>query len=108
MAVSWESAAVLHGSGSLRAGQSEFTTLRRKQTQRVDIRYQTRPLTPPDVTLHDGLPVTTVERAIADLVEIRMQKDRIGGALRDAIRKTDLDRIGFVRFFEPLAEHNGP
>lgn len=105
--VSGESAAALHGIGNLRAMRSEFTTSARKQTQRADVHYRTRALTSDDVTVRDGLPVTTLERTIADLVEQRTQLDHVGDALRDAARKTRLDTDRLTELLSPLAERSG-
>lgn len=105
--VSGESATALYGIGNLRAMRSEFTTPSRKQTQRADVHYRTRILTNDDVTVREGLPVTTPERTIADLVEQRAQLDHVGDALRDAARKSQLDTDRLVELLSPLAERNG-
>lgn len=105
--VSGETATVLHGVGDLRAMRSEFTTLKRRQTQREDVRYRTRELTRDDVTIREGLPVTTLERTIADLVEGRTQLDHVGAVMRDAIHKTSLDLERLETYLAPLAERNG-
>ncbi len=105
--VSGESAAFLHGIGNFRAAQSEFTTPIRRQTQRTEVRYRVRPLRNSDVTVRNGLPVTTLERTIADLVEQRAQLAQVGGALRDAARRTRLDTLHLVELLSPLAERNG-
>lgn len=105
--VSGESAAAVHGIGNFRAMRSEFTTSSRKQTQRPDVHYRTRTLRSDDVTVREGLPVTTPERTIADLVEQRTQLDHIGDALRDAARKSRLDTDRLSEMLGPLAERNG-
>lgn len=105
--VSGESAATVHGIGNLRAMRSEFTTPSRKQTQRPDVHYRTRILTSDDVTVREGLPVTTPERTIADLVEQRTQLDHVGDVLRDAARKSRLDTDRLSELLSPLAERNG-
>lgn len=105
--VSGESAAALHGIGNLRAMRSEFTTPYRKQTQRADVHYRTRTLTSDDITVREGLPVTTSERTIADLVEQRTPLDHVGDALRDAARKSRLDTNRLAELLGPLAERNG-
>lgn len=105
--VSGESASRLHGIGEFRAIRNEFTTPRRKQTQRADTHYRTRTLTRDDVTLREGLPVTTVERTIADLVEDRQDLSLVGHALRDAARTSRLDADRLTELLSPLAERNG-
>ena len=105
--VSGESAARLHGIGDLRGMRSEFTTPARRQTQRADVRYRTRVLPVRDVTVREGLPVTTVERTIADLVEGRQDLSIVGGALRDAARQSRLDVDRLADLLSPLAARNG-
>ncbi|HXH35997.1 MAG TPA: type IV toxin-antitoxin system AbiEi family antitoxin domain-containing protein [Plantibacter sp.] len=105
--VSGESASRLHAIGDLRGMTSEFTTATRKQTQRTDVRYRTRSLPEQDVTVRDGLPVTTRERTIADLVEDRQDLSLVGGALRDAARESYLDLDRLSELLSPLAERNG-
>lgn len=105
--VSGESAARLHGIGDLRAMKSEFTTTTRKQTQRADVRYRTRALPGQDITVREGLPTTTRERTIADLVEDRHDLSIVGNALRDAARQTLLDVGRLTELLSPLAERYG-
>lgn len=105
--VSGESATRLHGIGDLRALRSEFSTRMRRQSQRSDVRYRTRPLPSNDVTVRDGLPVTTVERTIADLVEDRQDFSIVAGALRDAATQSQLDTGWLAELLSPLAVRNG-
>ncbi|MFD4421886.1 type IV toxin-antitoxin system AbiEi family antitoxin domain-containing protein [Agromyces sp. NPDC058484] len=105
--VSGESAARLHGIGHLRAMKSEFTTPTRKQSQRADVRYRTRVLPEQDVTVREGLPTTTRERTIADLVEDRHDLSNVSNALRDAARQSLLNVSRLTELLSPLAERNG-
>ncbi|HMR12550.1 MAG TPA: type IV toxin-antitoxin system AbiEi family antitoxin domain-containing protein [Arachnia sp.] len=105
--VSGESASRLHRIGDLRAVRHEFTTPRRRQTQRPEVRYRTRVLPEQDVTVRDGLPVTTKERTIADLVEDRQDLSIVGDALRDAAGQSRLDTDRLTELLSPLAERNG-
>jgi hypothetical protein len=105
--VSGESAARLHGIGDLRAMKSEFTTPNRKQTQRPDVRYRTRVLPDQDITVREGLPTTSRERTIADLVEDRNDLSIVGNALRDAATQSRLDVDRLAELLSPLAERNG-
>lgn len=66
--VASSSAAILHGVGDLWANRHEFVTRQRRQTQRTEIRQQ-RLLEDRDVTLVEGLPVMTLERTLADLLD---------------------------------------
>lgn len=105
--VSGESAARLHALGDLRAMRSEFTTPARKQTQRSDVHYKTRRLSAVDVTVREGLPVTTIERTIADLVEDRNDLTVVANVLGDAVRRSRLDAGRLVELLRPLADRNG-
>ena len=105
--VSGESAARLHGIGDLRATRSEFTSPTRRQSQRLDVRYRTRDLPREDVTVRDGLPATTRERTIADLVEDRQDLSTVADALRDATRQSALDTERLTELLAPLARRNG-
>lgn len=105
--VSGESAARLHAIGDLRAMKNEFTTATRRQTQRPDVRYRTRVLPEPDITVSAGLPVTTRERTIADLVEDRQDLSIVANALRDAARQSRLDMDRLAVLLSPLAARNG-
>lgn len=59
------------------------------------------------MTVREGLPVTTVERTIAGLVDARTQLDHVGHVMRDAMRQTDLDSARLAELLAPLAERNG-
>lgn len=105
--VSGESAAMLHGVGDLRAERHEFTVSVRRQTQRSDVRYRVRAVEHRDLTIVDGLPVTSVERTVADLVETRTDLSLVGGVVRDAVTKYSLDRGRLQDLLAPLASRNG-
>lgn len=105
--VSGESAARVHGIGDLRALVSEFTTPMRKQTQRQDVHYRMRVLPDQDVIVRVGLPVTTPERTIVDLVENREDLSLVAAALRDADRQFHLDMSRLEDLLAPLAARNG-
>jgi hypothetical protein len=105
--VSGQTAAWLHDIGDLRSNRTELTTPVRRQTQRADLHYRRRDLPEGDVTIRDGLPVTTPERTIADLVEDRTDLSIVANALRDASRKSELNLERLAAGLAPLAERNG-
>jgi predicted transcriptional regulator of viral defense system len=105
--VAGESAADLHGIGDLRPLRHEFVSRERRQSQRSTIRYRQRVLDPRDVTLVDGLPVMTMERTVADLVEEVGDLSLVADALRDASRTRDLDLDRLRSLLAPLAQRNG-
>ena len=105
--VASSSAAILHGVGDLWANRHEFVTRQRRQTQRTEIRYRQRLLEDRDVTLVEGLPVMTLERTLAGLLDdvggLGLVADALGSAVKK--RRLDLDRLR--ELFSPLAERNG-
>jgi predicted nucleotidyltransferase/predicted transcriptional regulator of viral defense system len=105
--VAGESAADLHGIGNFRALRHEFVYPTRRQSQRSTIRYRQRILDPRDVTLVEGLPVMTMERTIADLIEVVGDLSLVADALRDASSKRDLDLERLRALLAPLAHRNG-
>jgi predicted transcriptional regulator of viral defense system len=105
--VSGSSAAELHGVGDLRADRYEFTTPTRRQSQRPDIRFRVRVLPQSEITLRHGLPVTTVERTLADLVESRVDLTHVASALNDSLRQGGIDLTELARLVAPLAARNG-
>jgi predicted transcriptional regulator of viral defense system len=105
--VAGEAATLLHSIGDFQAHQRDFVFHARRQSQRREIRYRQRELDPRDVTLVHGLPVMTVERTIADLVEDLKDLSLIAYALRDASGKRTIDLDRLRELFAPLAERNG-
>lgn len=102
-----ESAASLHGVGDLPADRHEFSAPVRRQSQRPDISYRQQGLEPTDVTIAHGLPVTTIERTLADLVEARTDLILVADVLRDAARTRRLDIDRLAELLGPLAARNG-
>lgn len=101
------SAAAVHGIGDFRPSTMELSVSARRQTQRDDLRYRSRELPSEDIALVEGLPVTTRERTIADLVEARQDLSTVADALRDAAKRSTLDSQRLVELLSPLAARNG-
>lgn len=102
-----ESAASLHGVGDLPADRHELSTPIRRQSRRPEVNYRHRQLEPGDVTIAYGLPVTTIERTIADLVETRTDLSLVADVLRDAAWARHLDTNRLAEMLGPLAARNG-
>jgi hypothetical protein len=85
----------------------EFISPVRRQTQRSEISYRQRGLGPGDVTIVSGLPATTVERTIADLVEARTDLSLVADVLGGAVRKSRLDLTRLEQLLAPLSARNG-
>ena len=101
-AMSHTSAASLHGLGDLLDDVPEVTVPGRRQTRR-NIRIHRASLTPEDVTLVDGLPTTTVERTIVDLLRAGHSPDHVAQIVGQASRRGVVDLDDLARRLEPLA-----
>lgn len=112
--VSHASAAALHRLGDLSAHRHEFTVPARKQSRRRDLRLHRRSLTAEDMTIAGGLPTTTAERVIVDLIADGTPSLDVARVLRAAQARglVDLDQLG--ERLEPYAarrclpERDGP
>lgn len=90
--VSHRSACLLHRLGDIPAPDVELTVPRRRTTREPGVRLLMRAdLEPADVTIIDGLPVTTVERTVADLLREHADGGHVGGVLADADRRGALN-----------------
>lgn len=105
--VTGASAASLHGIGDLSADRHEFNSPTRRQSQRSEIHYRQRHFGDGEVTIVAGLPVTTIERTIADLVEAQVDLSLVADVLRDATRKSRVDLAKLESLLSPLAARQG-
>lgn len=95
--VSHRSAAVLHRLGDIPAHDVELSVPRRRTTRESGVRLLTRPdLTEQDVTFISGLPVTTPERTILDLLHDHVDGGHVGRVIADADRQglVNIDELG--------------
>lgn len=83
--VSHESAAQIHRLGKTGDGRFHFTSAERKQTGTDDIVYYKAALPTSDIEYIDGLPVTTIERTIADLAATMTDEQALAEVLRDGV-----------------------
>lgn len=104
--VSHTSAADLHDLGDLLDDVPEFTLTERKQTRR-DIRLHRGPLTHADVTLVDGLPTTTEERTVADLLRDGHDTEHVAQIIGEGTRRGVIDLVDLAARLEPLARRYG-
>ncbi|WIE85115.1 type IV toxin-antitoxin system AbiEi family antitoxin [Curtobacterium sp. MCPF17_021] len=107
--VGGSAAAWVHQIGDLYPSTVLLYTRTRRQSKQDDIRYSIRQLPGEDVTAVDGLPVTTRERTIADLLaEPGADLSIVADALRDAERADDdLDTDRLVELLRPHAKRLG-
>lgn len=99
--LSHRSAALLHGLGELVAERIEITVPRRRTTRDREVLLRQRQLRQDEVTLIDGLPVTTVERTVMDLLAEHVDASHIGQVMHEADQRSLLD-------LEALAGQVGP
>lgn len=83
--VSLSSAASLHQMGDLPTYQHHLTFPVRKQTRRDDVVLHQGTLDRDDVVLVGGLPCTTPERTIADLLHAGHELEHVAQSLRDGL-----------------------
>ncbi|WP_369678928.1 type IV toxin-antitoxin system AbiEi family antitoxin domain-containing protein [Saccharopolyspora antimicrobica] len=89
--VSHRSAALLQGLGDLVSERIEITVPRRRATRDSEVKLRGRPLDEDEVTRVDGLPVTTVERTVIDLLNDRVDASHMGQIIHEANRRDRLD-----------------
>ncbi|WP_051718261.1 type IV toxin-antitoxin system AbiEi family antitoxin domain-containing protein [Streptomyces megasporus] len=85
--VSHASACQLHELGDIPAPEAEISVPRRRTTKEPHVRLRTAALEPVDVTVVDGLPVTTPLRTIVDLLCAKADGGHIGGVIAEAERR---------------------
>jgi predicted transcriptional regulator of viral defense system len=84
--ISHSSACRLHGLGDLPVGMVEmFAAGSRTVATGVRVHHEPRPA-PAQITVVDGLPVTTAERTITDLLHAGLDGGHVGGVVADAAR----------------------
>lgn len=96
-------AAYLHGIGDFHPEPYTFDLVARKQTSRSDVKYRLRKLDESDVVLVEGIPATSIERTIAELLRDGEDPEQVGRLVVEAVRNGyDLDRSKLVALLEPI------
>lgn len=96
-------AAAALGAGDFHLSPYTFIAASRKQTVRDDMRFLTCSLDESDIVMVDGLPATSFERTVFDLLRLDEDPSLVDGFMRDAAR-----RCAHMFDFERLAELLGP
>ncbi len=104
--ISHTSAAALYEVGDLLDDEPEITVPGRKQSRR-GIRLHRATLRPDEVTIVEGLPVTTPARTVADLVRDGHDLSHVAEIAGDALRRNLASRHEMATALEPLARRNG-
>lgn len=94
--ISHASAAAMHGIGDILEPQIEVTLPVRYRPRREDLRVHRAVLEPREVTVVEGLPVTTAARTVADLVRAGHDRDHVASVVADALRR-DLTSLSDLR-----------
>jgi predicted transcriptional regulator of viral defense system len=105
--VSHASACQLHDLGDIPAPEVELTVPRRRTTTEPFVRLRTGVLDASDITVADGLPVTTAARTITDLLRARADGGHIGAVIADAARRDLLDLDDLAERVQPQAGRYG-
>lgn len=100
-------AAYLHRIGDLQPEPYLFLSPTRRQSRRPEMQYRQRVLAADDITMVEGLPATTAERTVADLVRDRHDLSLVADVLADAVRHTPIRLDRLVELLNPLAARNG-
>lgn len=107
--VAAETAAAALGAGDFHLSPYTFITATRKQTTRKDMRFLRCSLDEADVLMIDGLPTTSFERTVFDLLRIDEDPSLVDGFMRDAARNRthafDFERLS--ELLEPIASRHG-
>lgn len=96
-------AAAALGAGDFHMSPHTFITAVRKQTAREGMRFLGCSLDEADVVMVDGLPTTSFERTVFDLLRLDEDPSLVDGFMRDAARSR-----GHAFDFERLSELLGP
>lgn len=104
--VSHASAAGLHNLGDLLDDEHEVTLPQRKQTRREGIRVHRGDLTEKDVTIVEGLPVTTEERTVADLLRAGHDPEHVAQIIGQGVRRGVVDLTDLAVYLDPLARRH--
>jgi len=105
--VSGASAAALHGLGDLVPAAHEFTAPVRRQSTLPDVRFRRSKLSDHDVTVVDGLPVTTVVRTATDLAASSLDSGHLAGVLSAAVEDPGVDVEELAQALSPHAVRYG-
>ncbi|WEV59545.1 type IV toxin-antitoxin system AbiEi family antitoxin domain-containing protein [Bifidobacterium sp. ESL0728] len=107
--VSLETAAWLHGLGDFVPEPYRFSITDRKQVNSNEVRLKIKKYPKESLTICAGLPTTTVEQTVADLVEdhtdFSLIQDMFLNAPMEVIQNLDFDYM--AKLLSPLAKRNG-
>ncbi|MFD6853086.1 type IV toxin-antitoxin system AbiEi family antitoxin domain-containing protein [Streptomyces diastaticus] len=85
--LSHATACQLHELGDIPAPEVDITVPRRRTTTEPFVRLRTAALDKQEITIVDGLPTTTVDRTITDLLRAKADGGHVGRVIADAERR---------------------
>lgn len=97
----------IHEIGDWYVDEYEFSFPERKQTQRSNLKFRCRALSESSVTVVGGIPTTTIEQTIADLLEQREDFSNVAGAFSQAVREGKIHEDKLISILEPVAKKLG-
>lgn len=100
-------AAVIHRLGDFFLEGFDFMVPARRGTRLPGVRLRVRHLTRDEVVPVAGLPTLTVERMIADLVDLRIDRSLVAGVVRDAVRADKLVAPDRLAAYLAVRGHDG-
>ncbi|HEV2640497.1 MAG TPA: type IV toxin-antitoxin system AbiEi family antitoxin domain-containing protein [Actinocrinis sp.] len=105
--VSHSSACLLHELGDIPTPKVELTVPGRLTTREpgVELHQHPGPLSPDEVMVVDGLPVTSAERTIVDLLQSGADAGHVGGVVVDAEHRGLVDFDALAARVERFADH---
>ncbi|MEU8136527.1 type IV toxin-antitoxin system AbiEi family antitoxin domain-containing protein [Streptodolium elevatio] len=105
--VSHASACRLHHLGDIPADSVEISVPRRRTTRDREVVLYVLGVGTEDITVVDGLPVTTVDRTIVDLLKARADAGHVGRVLADADQRGLVDTGELAARVAPYARAYG-
>ena len=105
--VSHRSACLLHELGDIPAPKVELTVPGRLTTreQGVELHRHSGPLDPDEIVVVDGLPVTSAQRTIVDLLQDGADAGHVGSVVADAEERGLVDLDALAMRVERFADH---
>lgn len=107
VAVSHRSAAAVHGLGDVMPTRHEFTASGRRTSSHPDVAFHRQTLGADDLSVVDGLLVTSIERTVADLCGPGVDLDHFAEVVRDALANERVDAQRLTQALTPGAKRLG-
>ncbi|WP_329453285.1 type IV toxin-antitoxin system AbiEi family antitoxin domain-containing protein (plasmid) [Streptomyces sp. NBC_01724] len=105
--VSHASACQLHIVGDIPADDVELSVPRRRTTREPGVSFHRTVVPTQDITVIDGLPVTTIDRTICDLLRTRADAGHVGRVIADADQRGLIDTRLLAPRVQPYARFYG-